>query len=237
MGKIYNKVQYEKYYNSNVDGVMEVIDRRTRELKVKFLNTGYERWAHPANVVAGKVKDLSVIRKPELVILDEVVPTNHSGDCKILDRVGKSCTVQFLNTGYTKKANIDNVRAGKVRDPYAKTYLGIACLGEFRRVVFHKRALQLWSNMLKRCYNPNDTKGYYGKGVSVDDRWLCFANFVEDLPKLDNFDGWILGHKKGSTKYNLDKDLKYPGNKVYSRETCMFVTEYENKSAGASKKS
>lgn len=235
VAKTHFRVEYKQFYESNSFGTMEVIDRKTKKLKVRFLNTGYEAWADPGNVLAGKVKDHSVVYEQPEIELNELCDTNSSGKCLILSRKGKSCVVQFLDTGFTKTANVDNVRVGKIRDPYAKTFLNIGYLGEFKKTNFHKRALQLWSNMLKRCYNPNDERGYFGMGVTVDDRWHCFANFIEDLPTIQNFDLWLKGYERG-TKYNLDKDLKFEGNKVYSREACMFVTESENKAAGAKNK-
>ena len=161
----------------------------------------------------------------------ETLFSNSGKEFKILSREGKSCVIQFSETGYVRKANIDNARCGKVRDLYSPSVYGVGYYGEFTKVPYWKQAKQLWSNVMKRCYNPKDSMGYYGKAF-VDERWLCFANFLEDLPTLENFDKWLAGKDNGNP-YNFDKDLKVPGNKVYSKDTCMFVTEYENKSAGA----
>jgi hypothetical protein len=40
-----------------------------------------------------------------------------------------------------------------------------------------------WSNMLKRCRNPNDVgfKNYGGRGITVCDRWQDFSNFADDM--------------------------------------------------------
>ena len=81
--------------------------------------------------------------------------------------------------------------------------------------------------MIRRCYSETDPKGYFKKGTLVDPRWHCFADFLEDISKLDNFDRWL-----GKEGYQLDKDLRVPGSNVYSPETCSFVTEFENKQAG-----
>lgn len=160
--------------------------------------------------------------------------TNNSGQSgRILAVKLKTAIVQFDETGYTRKANIDNVRVGKVKDYYAKQRYGVGFLGEIpNKPAYYKQALQLWSNMLKRCYSHKDTRGYVWKGTTVDARWHCFANFLNDLPRLENFDLWIKGQISGKEKYNLDKDFKFPDNNVYSREACMFVTDFENKSAG-----
>lgn len=232
----YKNVKYEDSYESNSYGTMQVIDRAPRKLKVRFLDSGYETWALAANVVAGKVRDEKAAekRKEEWKPRDEEFVSNGGARGKIVSQKGKRVIVQFHDTGHTMKAYIDNVRAGKIKDPYALSVYGVACLGEVdKKPPYYKQALQLWRNMMKRCYSEKDPRGYFGQGVVVDKRWLCFANFLQDLPKLRNFDKWLQGKEKGREKYNLDKDLLIEGNKVYSKEACQFVTEFENKSAGS----
>lgn len=172
-----------------------------------------------------------------MVKIDEWKPlfkeyTNNAGHkLKVFAKRGKKVKIQFVNTGYTTEAYIDNVKAGNVTDPYEISVYGIGYIGEFERVSYWRQAKQLWNNMMKRCYSEKDPRGYFGKAF-VDARWRCFANFLEDLPKLENFNEWLKGQEDGAIKYNLDKDLMFEGNKTYSRDMCMFVTEFENKSAG-----
>ena len=162
----------------------------------------------------------------------ETLVSNSGKTFNILSREGKSCIIQFVETGYVRKANIDNLRTGKVKDLYAVSVYGKGYYGEFPKTPYWKQAKQLWQNMLKRCYCSADVRGYFGK-VAVDPRWLCFANFLSDLPTLKNFENWLSGQTNNATKYNLDKDLIVEGCTVYSKETCQFITEYENKAAGA----
>lgn len=152
---------------------------------------------------------------------------------KIKNRKWEMWTVQFTNTGYTREVYKQNALLGKVRDPYEISFCGVGFEGEFEKVSYWKQAKRLWCNMLKRCYSENYPTGYYGRGITVDSRWLCFSNFLYDLPELENFDNWLEGFKEGCLKYNLDKDLIIEGNKVYSRECCSFVLDSVNKSAGA----
>lgn len=163
----------------------------------------------------------------------EVYETNSGQRFIILSISGKSCTIQFVATGSVRTANIDNVRAGKVKDLYAITRYGAGYLGDYdKSLSYWREAKQLWGNILKRCYCEADKKGYFGKGITVDARWLCFANFLKDISKLENFDKWLEGKTCGC-KYNLDKDLKVEGCRVYSKETCWFIPESINKAAGA----
>lgn len=230
---IYKNVKNEKLYESNNWGTMEVVGRKPGKLKVRFVNTGYEVWAGRGNVFAGKVSDkIAKDREREEwePFFRDYVSNSGLEFSSFLRRRNK-IKIQFKESGYCCEVFLDNAKAGKVSDPYAKTVYGVGYLGEFDKTPYWKQAKQLWQNMMKRCYSQKDKRGYYGRSF-VDPRWMCFANFLEDIPKLENFDGWISGQSGKGVKYNLDKDLKIPGNTVYSRDACSFLTEYENKGAG-----
>lgn len=52
-----------------------------------------------------------------------------------------------------------------------------------------------WRSMKTRCLNPNHSsyRDYGGKGIRVCDRWLVFANFLEDMgerPEGMTLDRW-----------------------------------------------
>ncbi len=75
-----------------------------------------------------------------------------------------------------------------------------------------------WHSMLIRCYNPStQEKQVTYKGCTVCDDWLYLSNFKRWMEQQD----W-----KGK---QLDKDLLVGGNKVYSPETCLFITSPVNK--------
>jgi len=70
-----------------------------------------------------------------------------------------------------------------------------------------------WKNMLQRCYSEKFQKQYPTyKDCSVCDEWLLFSTFKNWMIKQD----WQGKH--------LDKDILITGNKIYSPETCLFVT-------------
>ena len=69
-----------------------------------------------------------------------------------------------------------------------------------------------WTRMLSRCYSEKSLARlptYIGCPV-CDDWW-----------KLSNFKEWMNNQKWEGLE--LDKDILYRGNKVYSPETCVFV--------------
>lgn len=164
-------------------------------------------------------------------VSDKIYKTNGGSEYKIIYLDGKSAIIRFEKTGSVKKILLSNIPSGKIKDVYEPTRYGVGYLGDYQKPKYWKEAHQLWSNMIKRCYSDADPKGYKKHGTTVDARWQCFERFLVDLPDLQNFDKWV--SKQG---YQLDKDLKCPGSNVYSFETCMFVSEAENKSAGKSGK-
>lgn len=76
---------------------------------------------------------------------------------------------------------------------------------------------RVWKGMLERCYSTKTQEKYPTyKGCVVSDEWLTFSNFKRWMECQD----WEGKH--------LDKDLLFVGNKVYSAETCVFVTRFVN---------
>lgn len=74
-----------------------------------------------------------------------------------------------------------------------------------------------WKNMMGRCYS----KAYRGRcptytGCAVSDEWLRFSSFRNWMESQD----WDGKH--------LDKDILFPGNKIYSPSTCVFVSREVN---------
>ena len=70
----------------------------------------------------------------------------------------------------------------------------------------------VWESMLRRCYYEPHLKKYPTyRGCSVCPEWIYFMTFK----------AWMMTQDfKGK---ELDKDILFEGNKVYSPETCRFV--------------
>lgn len=74
-----------------------------------------------------------------------------------------------------------------------------------------------WKNMLSRCYSESySLKSPTYAGCSVCEEWLTFSRFKAWMQTQD----W--------ENKQLDKDLLYLGNKVYSPETCIFISQKIN---------
>lgn len=87
-----------------------------------------------------------------------------------------------------------------------------------RKMIWRCPYYETWRNMLERCYSARyqERKPTY-KGCTVTDEWLTFTNFKS----------WM--EKQNWEDKQLDKDLLIEGNKVYSADTCVFVTQTVNK--------
>ena len=86
-----------------------------------------------------------------------------------------------------------------------------------KRMVWYCPYYRTWKSMIARCYSlkfQERCPTYIG--CSVSEEWLTFSVFKLWMEAQD-FEG-----------KQLDKDLLFAGNKVYSAETCVFLTSMVN---------
>ena len=127
-------------------------------------------------------------------------------------------------------------KKGKCKNPFFASVFGYGYLGtdkngnvpkmsEFKDGKnVHTWEYNKWMNMLKRCFDSKYKEKYPTyKEVTCCSRWLCFANFLEDLEILKQEYNW--GDDK---KLNLDKDILNKNNKIYSLENCVLVPDWIN---------
>ena len=82
--------------------------------------------------------------------------------------------------------------------------------------------------MIQRCYSNKHRRVYKSyEGCSVIRDWHNFQNFAE----------WFYAnYPKDGLDYQLDKDIKIPGNKEYSPSACSFVSASENMNCAHAKR-
>lgn len=147
-----------------------------------------------------------------------------NGKISIVEYHHSDCIdVLFLETGYLTSATAAQVRKGLIKDKLKPTLCGVGYLGVggFTGKT-HPKLYKTWNNMINRCYNSNTIKenpSYEGCTVCHD--WFNFQKFCEDIQTMDGFDNLSKG-------YHLDKDLKVPGNKVYSKDFCSIISISDN---------
>ena len=159
--------------------------------------------------------------------------SNKYGRYKILNLGGgyTKIIIEFIVTGYITSVYSQSICKGEVKDKYRPVIFGVGYMGEgkYRAGTKSKNdaIYNCWLNMIKRCYSPklHKQKPYY-KGCIVEDKWHNFQNFAEWYENNYPQDGGV---------YQLDKDIKVEGNKIYGEGTCMFVTPSDNSEAAVAK--
>ncbi|MCX8289116.1 hypothetical protein [Enterobacter pseudoroggenkampii] len=153
-------------------------------------------------------------------LLGERYYTNNSGELQIIGYAEKSLyEVRFFSTGYTTKARLCKIKAGKVKDKLLPKIYGVACIGVGKYNSKNSPVLySRYKHMLARCYSGNYP---HYEGCTVCERWLNFQNFAEDCLSLPGYTDSLSG-------LDLDKDTLVEGNKIYSPSTCQFISRADN---------
>lgn len=86
-----------------------------------------------------------------------------------------------------------------------------------RRIVWVCPFYVLWINMLRRCYDEK---------ALLKQPTYNGATVTEDWHKLSKLKAWA--EQQDYVGKHLDKDIILVGNKLYSPETCAFVTQATN---------
>lgn len=85
--------------------------------------------------------------------------------------------------------------------------------GKRKSCPYYKR----WESLLTRCYSKKSLELHPAYiGCSVSEEWKYFSNFRMWMERQD----WQEKH--------LDKDILFPGNKIYAPDRCIFVPSYIN---------
>ena len=156
---------------------------------------------------------------------NEILESKNYGKYKILGKIKKESKylIEFLDTGFQTLVTANRFKDGLIKDLYKplKELKGYNGRGPHKESLNNKDTKEyvLWMSILKRC---STLKEQY-KNPKISEEWLCFQNFAEDIKKLENYEKW-----KNSTNYHLDKDILSKEERIYSKDTCLFVTQQEN---------
>ena len=160
--------------------------------------------------------------------LGEVRKNNFGTDMKII-RYGtcEDIDVQFLDGNYYvfQHTTYPNFKNGCIKNPYDKSVFGIGYVGDGKyqtringvNTIYYNT----WHDMIRRCYNEGTKDkfpAYYGI-CKVCNQWLNMQIFSE----------WFEENKyECGERLHIDKDILYPGNKIYSPDTCILVPQRIN---------
>lgn len=161
---------------------------------------------------------------PDDMVTGTVHATNNCGDIEVIEyKAWDNVKIKFIETGSIVTSRSERVRNGKIKDLESPSVYGVGFVGYGHHTGTdgihgkHSRRYRIWSNMFKRCYS-----GQYPtyKDCSVCEEWHNYQNFSEWYDK---------NYPNNGISYDLDKDIKIDGNKIYSPDTCLFVLPSENK--------
>jgi hypothetical protein len=152
--------------------------------------------------------------------------TNNAGQSGFITKFVNSKEVYFKFdvTGWVGCFNIKQINSGEFKDRLAPSVYGIGFIGDgiysSKENCGHRKVYSLWKTMIKRCYEPNRLKKFPTYvGCTVAKEWHNFQNFAE----------WYFENYPNDGKdYQLDKDHLVKGNKLYSPDTCCFLTPQQN---------
>lgn len=172
--------------------------------------------------------------------------TNEGYQVVVVDYINTNKVIIMFLDEHRHKMPVtwQNVKNGRVRNPFHRSIFGVGYLGtdsngkvpnttkKGKNRSVSTREYNVWYRMMVRCYDEkhHERKPTY-KNVTVCDRWHCFANFLEDLPKIMNYEYW----KSHPNEYvALNKDIYYAelgietDCKEYSLLTTRFIDNGEN---------
>lgn len=88
------------------------------------------------------------------------------------------------------------------------------------------KAVSVYTHMIVRCYSKRYQEKHQSYiGCTVCEKWKKLSGFLEDLPHIKGYAKWVKSVLAGEKKrVFLDKDGLFPGNKVYSKDTCQFLS-------------
>lgn len=154
------------------------------------------------------------------VVEGGVYKSTRCGEFLVLDRSDhKKVKVKFLATGFETFTQLSHIKAGSINDPtlpiiHGRGYHGI---GEYNSRT--GKIYLAWKNMFERCYSETYHKRFPTYiGCEVAEEWYNFQNFAKWYKETHP---WEVKLPKG--RWELDKDLKVPNNKVYSPENCTWL--------------
>ena len=134
-------------------------------------------------------------------------------------------TVQFETTEELVKTTYQHFKDGSVKSRFTHFVYGVGYIGHKKKIDENGEiyeSYKRWTNMLMRCYSDEYQKTHPTyQGCTVCREWHNYSNFK--IWYDDNY------YEIAGEQMALDKDILVKGNKTYSPNTCVFVTQNINK--------
>lgn len=163
--------------------------------------------------------------KRDIVIPDCFLPgtkyMNNQGSAFLIEKYNRAIDIdiRFVEGRYKKKVTAGQIKKGAIQNPFHRVSSGVGYMGVGRFSTMNSpKASQVWRGIIHRCYDKKRAEKFIKNydGCSVHEDWHNFQNFAE----------WY--EKNYSDGYEVDKDLLFIGNKIYSKKTCILVPQWLN---------
>ena len=214
----------EVYYNNQGLKMTIIKYNGSDDVTVEF-EDGYIKNTRYAVVKSGHVKnDNCKDRRARKDRVGETGYNNKNELMKIIEyNTYRDIVVEFqdeykscIHTSYQK------FKDGSVSNPYSNTKRGEYKIGECGRGnKKNKMSYWYWNAMISRCHDNY----FLEKEPSYKQCTIC-----EEWREYSSFDKWFDEnyYEIENEKMELDKDILFKGNKIYSPETCIFVPKNIN---------
>lgn len=220
-----------KHKTRSYDDVVVIAYEGFKKVSVRFVDTGHVAIVSGREVRNGYVKDRSACSEPEDFKAGTVIKGPY-GSIEIIKYTNANhVKVRFALTGSERVFTSDAIRDGRIKDLFAPSVYGVGFMGDgkFKSSAngAKSKPYSCWHSMMQRCYDSefHKTQQSY-MGCSVSKVWHNYQVFAE----------WFeLNYPMDGGSYELDKDLKVAGNRVYSPESCMFIPKILNIKTSAEK--
>jgi hydrogenase maturation factor len=229
LGRIFNSISYGKFVLIGVGYHMDNTKKNNRKhYVIKFLDTGHQQSVQSHHLWIGDIVDK--------FFHDVYIDYTYESDNQlvtVIERIrdGKDYIVKGHDSDSIWCCGVNDIRCNKFNNFLSKNKFGNSYgYGRYIKVgdTVSSMLNKKWNDMLSRCYDVNDIGyKYYGKvGTIVSNEWMRFDNFLLDVLKIEGFDrDRLLNHE-----LELDKDKLQIGidSKIYSKDTCCWLSKTEN---------
>ena len=135
--------------------------------------------------------------------------------------------VEFLDEHHYIKKNttMSNFNKGNIKNPYDLSVYGMGYVGDGNYLTSEKSiitpAYRCWQKIIERCYSEKAKDRY--------DAYYSISTICEEWRNYQVFAEWFEQNKYDvNERLHIDKDILYPGNKIYSPYHCLLVPQRIN---------
>jgi hydrogenase maturation factor len=236
LGRVFNSISYGKFVLVGVGYHMDNTKKNNRKhYVIKFLDTGHQQSVQSHHLWVGDIIDR--------FFHNVNIGYTYESDNQLVTVIGRSRNGKdYIVKGHESNSiwccRVNDIRYNKFTDFLSKNKLGNS-YGYSRYIEVDNLVCSMlnekWNDMIKRCYDVNNIGyKYYGKvGTIVSDEWTRFDNFLLDVLKIEGFDkDRLLNHEISLDKDKLQSNVD---NKIYSKDTCCWLSIEDNKELSTNK--